>query len=712
MEEIRFSFAVHGMTCSTCAVSVQKALSSTPGVKFVSVNLATEKVFVVGESDLSYDALALGVHNAGYEANRETPTSDQIEKKFASARFDFLLALAITIPLSVGMVFHMIGLWHPPGWTWIELFGATLVLAWPGRKTLWGAWVAVTHAHTNMDTLVSLGAVTAWTTMPLHYFFPSIVSLGAEGAMILAFYLVGRYIEARLKWKATRDLRTLQNLQAVQARVLISDDTVEFVPIEALGVGARVLLQAGDTVPADGPLTVGRVLADESLITGEPMPSVCESGTPLTGGTRIISGEGTMLIDAVGETSFLGRMILLVEAAQSVQIPLQALADRITRYFTPVILTLASIAGLAWFFLSVTEPVSKALLVFVTTVVIACPCALALATPMALLAGTSLAARHGLLLRSGESIQQAGKLDTLILDKTGTLTLGRPSVEENTLPNVWWPVAAALEKTSNHPLAAAVLAYFGDHFPQEPFPHVDNVEELTGSGMFGNWNGRRLALTKPAQPELYKDWMLRGMTVIELHIDGESAGALGIRDPVKPGAKQALAGLRARGLKLVMATGDHETTARTIAAELGLDDVRAGVKPEEKFQLVLELQRAGRVVGMVGDGLNDAAALKQADVGFAMGAGTQVSVESADIVLTTNELGSLSDALDISQITFRQIKRNLFWSFFYNVLVIPAALAGLLHPAAAEIAMTFSSINVLWGSSRIPSQFEKIRRKG
>jgi Cu+-exporting ATPase len=569
--------------------------------------------------------------------------------------------------------------------------------------------------------------------------------------MILAFHLTGRYIEARLKWKAGREIRALLSLQAVEALVETEDGSLEKVPVESVKTGARIRLRTGEKIPVDGKLVEGSILVDESMITGESLPVTknAREESALIGGTLIVQGGGLMIAEKVGDDSYLSQMIRLVEEAQSAKVPIQALADRITQFFTPGVLSLATLAGILWFFfyeswrpflvmmgnfipwiITDAGPAGTGIFVFVATLVIACPCALGLATPMALVAGSGLSAKRGLIIRSGEAIQRARDVDTLVLDKTGTLTQGRPKVVENGIPAEAWPALTALENHSIHPLAHAVLEYSrerglggsaaadadetsGSGAGADGAVPLENVVETAGVGLSGDYRGKRVSVGKPRDAERYREWMDRGMTVIEWTEDGTVAGALGIQDPIKEGAREALDVLRAKGLRLIMATGDQEATAMAIAGRLGIDEVRAGIKPQDKFDLVHGLQREGRVVAMVGDGINDAAALKTADVGFAMGGGTDLSVESADIVLTTGDLGRIPEALDISEITLKRIMLNLFWAFFYNIVAIPAAVLGLLHPVVAELAMTFSSINVILGSNRIPGTFfRKISSQG
>jgi Cu+-exporting ATPase len=774
--ETRYSFGVTGMTCASCVRIVEKQLAKAPGIRFVSVNLATEKAFVVGDEGLDFETLASQVKNAGYAAQRQAPRADQLEKKFAEARRRFILALALTFPLALGMILHMTGLWMVPGFVWMELIGAALVLFGPGFGTLRGAGIALAHGHTNMDTLVSLGALTSWLTVPLHLAIPEIFSFGTVGAMILAFHLTGRYIEARLKWKAGREIRALLSLQVSEALVETGDGRFEMVPVESVKAGARIRLRTGEKIPVDGKLVEGGLLVDESMITGESLPVTRSAGgdSALIGGTLVVQGGGLMIAEKVGEDSYLSQMIRLVEEAQSAKVPIQALADRITQFFTPAVLLTAALSGILWFFFYdswrpflafaggfipwiVTDagPAGTGIFVFTAVLVIACPCALGLAVPMALVAGSGLSAKRGLIIRSGEAIQRARDVDTLVFDKTGTLTQGRPKVVESGIPEDAWPALAALEAHSIHPLAHAVLEYArerglggsretgsgagkkaeslaaaagsrpgssagdaaagaaADGYDEagntgaDGVDPVSNVVETAGVGLRGDYRGKKVSIGKPRNPERYRSWMDRGMTVVEWTEDEIVLGALGIQDPIKEGAREALDILRARGLRLIMATGDQEATAMTIARQLGIDEVRAGIKPQDKFDLVHGLQREGRVVAMVGDGINDAAALKTSDVGFAMGSGTSLSVESADIVLTTGDLVRISEALDISEITLKRIYRNLFWAFFYNIVAIPAAVLGLLHPVVAELAMTFSSINVILGSNRIPGAFFK-----
>ena len=735
-----FSFRVEGMTCASCVRLVERSLNKVDGVDYVSVNLATEKAYVLAKEGLPENRIEDAVRKAGYGFSREKPGEDPLKKKFRSSRINMILSLAVTVPLMILMAVHMAGV-RIPYFIWAELVLAGFVLAFPGRGIFKSAWIAGIHFHTNMDTLVSLGAVSAWTTALLAVVGVDISSFGSIAAMIVAFHLTGRYIEARLKHKASVEIRQLMELQARSARVVGDNGDAREVPIESVKEGSIILVRTGERIPLDGVLLEGDGSVDESMVTGESVPVRKAAGEEVIGGSLLNSGVLRIEITKTGDDTFLAQMIKLVEEAQSARVPIQATADRITKVFVPVVFSLAAAAGLFWGLnfenmqgvlqtLAGVFPwvnpeagaASTGVFAFVATLVIACPCALGLATPMALVTGSGAAARRGLIIRSGDAIQTAKDLEIIILDKTGTLTYGEPKVAETNLGDDLVAAAAAIEANSTHPLARAVVEYAGpSHAPADA---VRDVEETAGSGIEGTYRGSRFFVGRPQDPELYREQMEKGYTVIEVARPaepgagepggadqpgrpGRPAGFFAIADRLKETSTEAVEGFKKAGYLPVMITGDHEKTAAAVARQAGVETWAAGVRPEEKVDWIRKYQKQGKKVAMIGDGINDAAALKSADVGIAIGTGTDLAIENADMVIVEGDLRKVLDAITISRATFKKIRQNLFWAFFYNVVAIPLAMSGILYPAIAEGAMMFSSINVILNSLGIKKRIRK-----
>jgi len=719
----RFSFAIQGMTCASCARIVERQLSGTPGVDFVSVNLATERGFVLGPPGLSMETLARSVREAGYDIADEPPGEDSAARRFREARTNLVLALAITLPVTLLMILHMAGS-HVPGMPWLEAFSGLVLWAFPGRSTLRGAWIALVHRHTNMDSLVVLGSAAAWSTAWMNGLGVDVLSFGSLATMIPALHLAGRYLESRLRRRAAAAVHRLMAMQPHEVDLIRENDTLR-VPADSVTPGARIRVRSGERIPLDGRIVQGKGLVEEAMVSGEPLPVTKQTGDSVVSGTILQSGSLEVLVERVGGDTFLSRMIRLVEEAQSSKVPIQALADRITLVFIPVVTACALAAAAVWlwrypalrpFLEEATHwlpwvsagggAISTAIFSLVATLVIACPCALGLATPMALTAGSGAAARRGLIIRSGEAIQMAKQLHVLLLDKTGTLTRGQPRVVDSTLPDDMIGIAAALERHSLHPLAEAVTRHADALHAGIP-GHVDEITETAGQGIAGRIAGHTYHLGRPEHLENYRDWTVAGHTVMELRRDGKVIGGLAAADTLRDDSAAAVARLRREKIRVILVTGDNEAAGQTAAAAAGIEEVHAGLTPEEKVAVVHQWQRRGLRVGMVGDGLNDAAAMKTADVGIAVGEGTDLAMESADMVIVRGGLSRVVDAIDISRITFRAIRQNLFWAFLYNLLAVPMAMAALLHPLIAETAMFASSANVVLNASRISGRVKR-----
>ena len=720
MSELKMSFRVTGMTCTTCSKIVERALSKVEGVSYASVNLATESVFVAADGSVTFEMLENAVEKSGYKILKEAP-ADIDDIKYREARKDLFFILLIGIPMSVLMFMHMAMGIHYHWYGIMEIVAGGIAIFWGGRKTLRGAWIAVAHAHTNMDTLIAISAVASWVTALMYYFGLDIPSFGTIGVMILMLHLTGRYIESHLRDRAAKQVKALMTLQPREARV-VSDGMTLMVPIEAVKPDTVIQVNPGERIPLDGVVEEGLSGVDESLLTGESQPAVKDVGSDVTGGAMNLSGVLLIRTTKVGEDTFLSKMLDLVREAQGSKVPLQDLADRITIKFVPAVISLAVISALTWFFffdiLSVyvtplaaylpwptafSSPVSAAAYSFVATLVIACPCALGLATPLALVVSTGEASKNGLLIRNAEAIQTLHEVDHAILDKTGTLTLGEPEVLEWELEDEAIPFAFALESNSGHPVAKAVVRTLGTREYEKP----ESIEEIPGEGVAGRWEDAEWFVGRPLNRSKWTARSALARSIVEVRKNGIPVGFFAISDPIREDSKEAVSALSKLGITTMMATGDGMEAALEIAEQAGIEEVRWEVRPEDKLSIVRETQGKGKKVLMAGDGINDAAALKGAHVGVAMGGGMDLAVDSADIVILKGGISKIVSAVKISDKTWQVIRQNLFGAFFYNIIAIPLAMMGLLHPLVAELAMAASSITVILNSLRISGSADK-----
>jgi len=718
LKEEKRTLKITGMTCANCARIVEKSLSKVEGVKFAAVNLATNTAFVVLEKEVDEEKLKKAVENVGYGVSDE-PIEMIEEKRLKRIKSNMIIALALTIPLMILMFLHTSGK-HIPYFKEIELIVSAIVIFYAGRDTIKGASIALLHKHANMDTLILFGSATAWATNILTYFGTNILPFGTIGAVIVALHLLGRYIESYLRDRASKQVRELINLQAKEALV-ITDKGEILMPVEAIKEGFVVVVKPGERIPVDGIIVEGSTSIDESMITGESIPVSKEVNDEVVGGSLNLTGAIKIKVTKVGEDTFLSKIINLIQEAQGAKVPIQALADRITNWFVPMIISLATISAFVWYFnfenlnmlthsirsflpwtLNTSDPLSFAVFVFLTTVVIACPCALGLATPMALIVGTSLAAKKGLLIRNAEAIQTAKEVGYVLFDKTGTLTEGKPQVIYTDLPESEYEKILAIENLSNHPLAKAVVDYLRTQINNKNNDiEIEEFEELHGKGVRARVNGDFYFIGKTENISAYEDYTINGCSIVEVRKNENILGFFAIQDVIRHDSGEAIYRLSKMGITPVMVTGDNENTARFVAEKLGIKEVFANVKPEEKLDIVRKFQAKGKKVIMVGDGINDAAALKSADIGIAVGSGSDIALDNSDIIITKGGISKVVDAIEISKLTFKAIKTNLLFAFFYNVLAIPLAMFGLLHPAIAEGAMAMSSITVIINSMRI-----------
>lgn len=704
---------ISGMTCASCAGRVEKALAKVPGVKSASVNLATERAHVELLGQVDPGLLINAVTQAGYGASlhqSEKNTEDDQHKRLHRERWALTLAIVLALPLVLPMLLAPFGIhWMLPAWAQFVL--ATPVQFVLGARFYVAAWKAVKAGAGNMDLLVALGtsagyglslyewAIAKPGTMPHLYFEAS--------AVVIALVLLGKYLESRAKRQTASAIRALEALRPERALRMV-DGQEQDVAISDLRLNDLVLVKPGERFPVDGEVVEGQSHADEALISGESLPVPKQPGDKVTGGA--INGEGRLVIKtlALGTETVLARIIRLVEDAQSAKAPIQKLVDKVSQVFVPVVLLIALATLLGWWLYG--APIETALINAVAVLVIACPCALGLATPTAIMAGTGVAARHGILIKDAEALERAHEVSAVVFDKTGTLTSGTPQIahfsaldgdEAHLLQ-----AAGALQRGSEHPLAKAVLDACAAR--NINVPDVTDSQSLTGRGIAGTLEGRRLALgnrrlleeTGLAPGSLAASasaWETEGRTLswlIEQSPQPQVLGLFAFGDTLKPGAQSAIAQLNARHISSHLLTGDNRGSAKVVAEALGISDVHAEVLPADKAATVTELKKTG-VVAMVGDGINDAPALAAADIGIAMGGGTDVAMHAAGITLMRGDPRLVPAALEISRKTYAKIRQNLFWAFIYNVIGIPLAAFGFLNPVLAGAAMAFSSVSVV-----------------
>jgi len=710
-------FDIGGMTCASCSARVERALGKVPGVESAVVNLATEQATVAAQPGTDTATLVAAVEKAGYTA---TPVSDERVAAPAAERTGMskearhvIIAATLALPLVVPMIAMAFGAeWSLPAWVQFAL--ATPVQFWLGGRFYVGAWKAL-RAHTgNMDMLVAIGTSAAYGLSVHHMLTGHAHAAGhlyfEASAVVIALVLLGKWLEARAKRQTTEAIRALQALRPSVARVRRHGAEAE-VPLSAVRLGDEVIVLAGERIPVDGEVLEGRSHADESLLTGEPLPVAKGPGDRVTGGS--VNAEGRLVVRtaAIGAETALARIIRLVEDAQAKKAPIQRVVDRVSAVFVPLVILVAFVTWLGWGLLG--GDWSAATLNAVAVLVISCPCALGLATPTAIMAGTGVAAKAGILVKDAEALEAAHCVRTVAFDKTGTLTEGKPTLiaaiglaaEETEVV----ALAAAVESGSSHPLAAAVLAE-AEARGLSP-PPVESVTVLAGRGVEGTVAGRHLLLgNERLMQESGLDLAAHASRAHEHESQGRTVawlaeltagaprllGLLAFGDSLRPVTPQAVAALHALGLRTVMITGDNRNAAHAIAQQAGIaaTDVVAQVLPGDKADAVTSLRAQGSVA-MVGDGVNDAPALAAADVGFAMGSGTEVAMHAAGVTLMRPDPRLVADAIDISRRTTRKIHQNLFWAFIYNVVGIPLAAAGLLNPVIAGAAMAFSSVSVV-----------------
>lgn len=725
---------VDGMTCASCSSRVERALGKVPGVLSASVNLATERAMVdYLPASTTPQQLIAAIVDAGYAARSVDAGNTPEDRKttlLRQMRFDLILAVLLALPvllLAMGpMIFTGLSTWLQQlapflrFWDWVQAVLATLALAGPGRRFFRPGLIAYRHLSPDMNSLVATGTGAAWLFSMIVLIFPEWFRQVGEhvyfdsAAVVIAAILLGKYLEELAKGRASTALRHLASLQAKDA-LLIRNGEEQRVPLDQIRAGDHLLVRPGERLPVDGVVLEGESSVDASMLTGEPLPESKQAGDAVMSAT--INGMGRLIIEAkaVGQDTVMAHIVRMVEQAQAGKLPIQGLADRVVRVFTPLVIGIALLSFVLWLLLGPSPAISIAVLSAVAVLVVACPCAMGLATPAAVMVGTGRAAELGVLFRRGLALETLAQVNTICLDKTGTLTSGKPTVGEIRAdnPRQVLELAAALESASEHPLARAIVRAAREK--EISLPSVSHFQATAGRGVAGVVQSQQVLLGSAAwmrEQGIATDTcdlvdMQAVGTWVYLAVEGQMSGNILIQDQLRPEAGAVIRYLTRMGLRLVMITGDSQAAARQLAESLQLPIFHAEVLPQDKANIVKQLQAQGGKVAFVGDGINDAPALAQADVGLAMATGTDIAMETADLTLTHGDLAALVTAIQASRKTMATIRGNLFWAFFYNILLIPVAAGVLipwgfqLNPMLAGLAMGMSSVFVLSNSLRL-----------
>ena len=717
---------IKGMHCAGCVSTIERALIQVEGVEKAVVNLTLEKARVAGE--VRVDQLIQAIKKTGYGAEHieqlEATPEDRPDKDLNRSKHQMVFAWVVT---------SIIMLWMIPNWIsgimWpsdtLYMYGmiglSVIVLVFPGRETLKSAWRSAIHFSPNMDVLIVLGSLACLVTGGLKAMGMNIHSFAGVAGMIMAFHLTGRYIEAKARGRSSQAIKRLMSLGAKNAIILKEGKEIE-VAVSSIQVGDIMMVKPGEKIPTDGLIIKGESAVDESIATGESLPIHKSEGDNTIGATINLDGSIEVEATKIGKDTFISQMAKLVEEAQTTKLPIQAFADQVTAIFVPIVLGLAMVTFTAWrmspefmqsgmaVFVNIfpwvnldASPATMAIFSAVAVLVIACPCALGLATPTALMVGSGKGAENGILIRNGAAIQRMNEVTTVVFDKTGTLTEGKPKViqvkqlsdiGENDLIRM----AASVEKHSTHPLGAAIVQLANEK--QIGLDEVNDVQGSAGKGMTGKFGS---AVIKVGSADFvgFNGGMNETGSHVFIAVDNTIYGVFILADEMKDNAGETIQSLKLHNIKTVIITGDRKEAAHLLADQIGIDEIYAEVLPEDKAHIIKSLQDKGEIVCMLGDGINDAPAIAQADVGVAMGTGTDIAMETGDIILVKGDLRKLNQTFSLAKKTFRKIRQNLFWASIYNLIAIPLAIFGVLHPVLAEAAMALSSINVVGNSNRL-----------
>ncbi|KAA3616811.1 MAG: copper-translocating P-type ATPase [Calditrichaeota bacterium] len=736
----KMTLPVEGMTCASCVARVEKTLNKIDGINYVNVNLATEEVTLDLDSEKQdLQEIATIVEEAGYklhlpqsnDSNTTQTTATEGAQSIQSGMFsklksDFYFSAVLALPV---MIVSMLMMW--PAFSEaipvtedtinkLLLIITSIVLFGPGKRFFTAAWGAAKHLTADMNTLVAVGTGAAYGYSLIAVLFSQWLGITNAGqhiyfdtaATIITLILLGRLLEAKAKSKTTDAIKQLLDLQPKTARVLRGDQEYE-IPLSEVILDDQLIVRPGEKIPVDGLIISGSTAIDESMVTGESLPVERQPGDKVIGGT--INQNGSLMIraTAIGKDTMIAQIVELVKQAQGSKAPIQAFADKIAAVFVPTVITVSLVSFLAWIVFGL--PLTAALVIFVAVLIIACPCALGLATPTAIMVGTGLGASKGILIKNAESLELAHKVDTVVMDKTGTLTVGKPTVKEVKTFNGMdseelLQLAASVENYSEHPLANAITSYAREK--NISLLNIENFNSHTGLGISAMVNGNEVSIGRFAflknqginlngEEESARKANVKGATIIAVALKKEIVGTIALADTLKPEAKETVTALQKMNINVVLLTGDQHEAALAIAQEAGIENVKAEVYPQDKLAEINRLQTAGRTVAMVGDGINDAPALAHADVSIAIGSGTDIAIEASDITLVKGNLKGVTSAINLSRKTMGTIKQNLFWAFIYNIIGIPIAALGLLNPMFAAGAMALSSVSVISNSLRL-----------
>jgi len=735
IKTVKYNLPVEGMTCASCVTRVEKALSKVEGIENVSVNLANEKVTFDMNEGLSPDLAAKAIDKFGYKLHTESLKDNETENKsdnlideyYTNLKKDFIFSALLTLPIfliSMLREFIWFSSIFPFGDDYtnkILLILVTPIIFVSGKRFYKIFWTNLKHFSFEMNSLVAIGTGAAYGYSVFATLFPKFLMIDDKlphvyfetAAVIIVLITMGKLLETRAKRKTGGAIKNLLELKPKEATI-IQDDKELVVKLSELKISDMVIIKPGEKIPADGIVVSGSSFIDETMITGESVPIEKIVGSKVIGGTINTNGSFNFEISALGDNSILGQIIKLVETAQGSKAPIQQLADKVSSIFVPTVILIATATFIAWMIFAETNNFSIALINFVAVLIIACPCALGLATPTAIMVGTGLGAQHGILIKNGESLEIAHKINTIVLDKTGTITEGKPTVTDiitNGLDNSeLLSFAASIEKKSQHPIATSIVEYANglntNYFEPESF------ENLSGYGVTAIVNDKSVALGNEKLmnkfsiniddfSESFEKLSTKGKTIIFCAIDNKLNGIIAVEDPIKDTSKEAIERMQKSGLEVFMLTGDNNITAEAIANRVGIKNYFAEVLPNQKAEKIKELQKQGKIVAMVGDGINDSPALVTANLGIAIGTGTDIAIESSDITLIKGNLNGVVEAIALSKKTIRIIKQNLFWAFVYNTIGIPFAALGFLNPMIGALAMSLSSVSVISNSLRL-----------
>lgn len=714
---------VFGMTCAACSTRIEKVLNKQAGVKLATVNLSTESAAIeYNPGLLDVNGIIEKIQHLGYDAKPKVEAKEKQsykEKELKYKKTQLIISVILSVPLLLTMLDHLLGfdLPHALMNPWFQFALATPVQFIIGWQFYVGAYKNLRNGGANMDVLIALGTSAAY----FYSLYEAIKTIGnpdymphlyfETSAVLITLILFGKYLEARAKSQTTNAISELLNLQAKEARV-IRDGQEMMIPAEEVIVGDHLIVKPGEKIPVDGIVVKGRTSVDESMLTGESIPIEKDAGAKLIGSTINKNGLIEMEATKVGKDTALASIIKVVEEAQGSKAPIQRLADVISGYFVPIVIGIAIVTFTVWIAFVQPGQIEPALVAAIAVLVIACPCALGLATPTSIMVGTGRAAETGILFKGGEHLERTHQLQTIVLDKTGTITKGKPEVTDFTGDFNTLQLLASAEKGSEHPLAEAIVAYATEN--DIALLHVDDFNAIPGHGIKAKISGKHIlvgnrklmqdhGINTAGHEQKLVDYETTGKTAMMIAVDGQFRGIVAVADTIKESAPEAIKQLQDMGIEVVMLTGDNERTAAAIAKQVGIEHVIAQVLPEEKADKVKELQAQGKKVAMVGDGVNDAPALVTADIGIAIGTGTEVAIEAADVTILGGELLLIPKAIKISHTTIRNIRQNLFWAFGYNTAGIPIAAIGLLAPWVAGAAMALSSVSVVTNALRLKS---------